>query len=173
MPTQVHATAIIDAGAELGDRVTVGPYAVIGGHVRIGDDTDVGSSVLLDGHTSIGCRNRVFHGASIGTCPQDLKYRGATSYVKIGDDNTFREFVTVNSATEEGESTVIGSHNLLMAYVHVAHNCRIHDNVTAGGRQCGFCLTKAPRFASLAPTPRAYIATATNCTSAAVPTVKG
>jgi len=118
MPTRVHETAIIDSRAQIG-----------GEHVAIGDDTTIGSSVLIDGHTTIGRNNRVYHGASIGTPPQDLKYRGATSYVTIGDNNVIREFVTVNSATEEGESTIIGSNNLLMAYVHVAHNCCISNNV--------------------------------------------
>jgi UDP-N-acetylglucosamine acyltransferase len=129
MSVQIHETAIIDHGAELGSRVTVGPYAVIGEHVTIGEDTTIGSSVLVDGYTRIGRNNRIFHGASIGTSPQDLKYRGATSYVQIGDNNIIREFVTVNSATGEGESTVIGNENLLMAYVHIAHNCRICNNV--------------------------------------------
>ena len=129
MPTRVHETAIIDSKARLGERVTVGPYSIIGAHVEIGDDTTIGSCVLVDGHTVIGRNNRIFHGASIGTPPQDLKYRGATSYVQIGDGNIIREFVTVNSATEEGESTVIGNGNLLMAYVHVAHNCRVCNNV--------------------------------------------
>ncbi len=129
MKTQIHATAIVAPGGELGDRVTVGPYSIIGEHVVIDDDTTIGSSVLIDGHTILGRHNRVFHGASIGTPPQDLKYRGATSYVKIGDNNIIREFVTINSATDSGESTVIGNNNLLMAYVHVAHNCVICDNV--------------------------------------------
>ncbi len=129
MPIQVHETAIIDRRAEIGKRVTIGPYAIIGEHVKIGDDTTIGSSVLVDGYTMIGSKNRVFHGASIGTPPQDLKYRGAISYVEIGDGNIIREFVTVNSATEERESTVIGNNNLLMAYVHVAHNCHVCNNV--------------------------------------------
>lgn len=129
MAIQVHETAIIDPRAEVGERVAIGPYAIIGAHARIGDDTVIGSSVLVDGHTTIGAGNRIFHGASIGTPPQDLKYRGATSYVRIGDGNIIREFVTVNTATEEGESTVIGDDNLLMAYVHVAHNCQIRNNV--------------------------------------------
>jgi UDP-N-acetylglucosamine acyltransferase len=85
--------------------------------------------VLIEGHTSLGDNNKVFHGAAIGTIPQDLKYEGAQSYVKIGDNNVMREYVTINCATDEGESTVIGNENLLMAYVHVAHNCILGDHV--------------------------------------------
>lgn len=83
----------------------------------------------MEGHTTIGRNNRIFHGASIGSIPQDLKYEGAKSYVRVGDNNILREYVTVNSATGTGESTVIGNDNLLMAYVHIAHNCRIGNNV--------------------------------------------
>lgn len=113
----------------MGDNVSIGPYSVIGEHVQIGDGCRIGSSVLIDGNTVMGRKNRVFHGASIGTIPQDLKYRGAKSFLTIGDNNTIREYVTINLATDEGERTYIGNNNLLMAYVHVAHNCWIGDNV--------------------------------------------
>ncbi|UCF06777.1 MAG: acyl-ACP--UDP-N-acetylglucosamine O-acyltransferase [bacterium] len=129
MPTEVDSAAIIHTGAELGANVTVGPYSIIGEHARIGDNCVIGSCVLVDGHTILGNNNRIFHGACIGSIPQDMKYKGATSFVEIGSGNVFREYVTVNSATNEGESTIIGDGNLLMAYVHVAHNCRIGDNV--------------------------------------------
>jgi UDP-N-acetylglucosamine acyltransferase len=129
MLAEVHATAIINEGAELGEGVTVGPYSIIGPHVRIGDGTSVGSNVLIDGHTRIGSGNTIYHGASLGTPPQDLKYRGAKSFVKIGDNNVIREYVTVNAATNEGDATVIGNGCLLMAYSHVAHDCVVGDNV--------------------------------------------
>jgi UDP-N-acetylglucosamine acyltransferase len=126
---EIHPTAVIAPGARIGEGVHIGPYSVIGEHVAIGDGTSIGSNVLVDGWTTIGKNNRIFHGASIGTVPQDLKYQGEISYVEIGDDNTFREFVTVNSATNAGEKTRIGSGCLLMAYVHIAHNCTIGDEV--------------------------------------------
>jgi UDP-N-acetylglucosamine acyltransferase len=127
--SQIHPTAIIHPFAKIGEGVKIGPYSVIGEHVVLGDGCEVGSNVLLDGWTRIGRNNVFFHGASIGTVPQDLKYKGDESYVEIGDGNTFREFITVNSGTNEGESTIIGSGCLLMAYVHIAHNCIIGNNV--------------------------------------------
>jgi len=129
MATDIHPTAVIASGADIGEDVTIGPYSIIGENVRIGDGCRIGSSVLIEGYTEIGKNNHIFHGASIGTIPQDLKYRGARTFVKIGDNNTIREYVTINSATNEGESTIVGNSNLLMAYVHVAHNCVIGNNV--------------------------------------------
>jgi UDP-N-acetylglucosamine acyltransferase len=127
--TEIHPTAVIHSWARIGEGVRVGPYTVIGENVEIGDGCDIGSNVLIEGATKIGANNRFFHGASVGSPPQDLKYEGERSHLTIGDDNVFREFVTVNLATGEGESTVIGSRCLLMAYVHVAHNCVIGNEV--------------------------------------------
>lgn len=129
MQVEIHPTAIIHEKAELGVRVSIGPYSVIGEKVTIGDDCRIGTNVLIDGETTIGARNRIFHAAAIGNVCQDLKYRGERTFVRIGDDNTIREYVTINSATGEGESTVVGNNTLLMAYVHIAHNCIIDDNV--------------------------------------------
>ncbi|PPS44287.1 acyl-ACP--UDP-N-acetylglucosamine O-acyltransferase [Chroococcidiopsis sp. TS-821] len=129
MKTLIHPTAVIHPGAELHPSVQVGPYAVIGEHVKVGSDTIVGAHVVLDGPTEIGAGNHIFPGAAIGLEPQDLKYKGAVSYVKIGDNNRIREYVTINRATGAGEATIIGNNNLLMAYVHVAHNCVIGDSV--------------------------------------------
>lgn len=129
MPRDIHPTAIIHPGARLGENVSVGPYSIIGGAVVIGDGCRIASAVLIDGETTLGKDDRVFHGAVIGSVCQDLKYRGERTFVRIGDGTTIREFVTVNSATGEGESTIIGSNVLLMAYVHIAHNCIIGDNV--------------------------------------------
>jgi len=125
---EIHPTAVVDPRARLGHNVKIGPHAVIGPDVVIGPDCVIGSSVLIDGRTTIGRGNRFFHGSAVGSEPQDKKYRGEVSYVEIGDNNDFREFSTVHLATGEGDATRIGSGNLLMAYVHIAHNCHIHDN---------------------------------------------
>lgn len=126
---EIHPTALIHPEARLGRGVVVGPYSIIGPDVVIGDQTEIGSNVVLENRVEIGARNRIYHGAVIGTAPQDLKYEGADSSVVIGDDNTIREYVTVNIATEEEECTSIGSGCLLMAYAHVAHNSHLGDHV--------------------------------------------
>lgn len=129
MKTLIHPTAVIHPGAELHPTVQVGPYAVIGERVKVGPETVLGAHVVLEGPMEIGARNQIFPGAAIGLEPQDLKYDGSLSQVKIGDGNRIREYVTVNRATGAGEATLIGNGNLLMAYVHVAHNCVIEDSV--------------------------------------------
>jgi UDP-N-acetylglucosamine acyltransferase len=126
----IHPTAVIHPEAELHGTVTVGPYAVIGEHVRIGRGTAVGAHTVIDGWTDIGEDNRIFHLASIGGIPQDLKYKGEETWLKIGNRNIFREFVTMHPGTVTGDSeTTIGDGNLFMAYCHVAHDCHIGDNV--------------------------------------------
>jgi UDP-N-acetylglucosamine acyltransferase len=115
--------------ARLGAGVKIGPYSVIGEKVELGDGCTVGTNVLIEGDTKIGKDNSFFHGASIGTAPQDLKYRGDATRLEIGDGNTIREFVTVNTATALGDITAIGNRCLFMAYSHVAHNCVIGDEV--------------------------------------------
>jgi len=129
MMTAIHPAAFVEDGAQLGTGVTVGPGAVIGPDVRIGDGTSVGSHALVTGWTTIGKGCRLHHGAVAGSPPQDLKYAGGTSYLEIGDHTELREYVTANLATEPGATTRIGSHCLLMAYAHVAHNCQIGDHV--------------------------------------------
>jgi UDP-N-acetylglucosamine acyltransferase len=129
MPTLIHPTAVIHPAAQLHPTVQVGPYSVIGEKVKIGQDTTIGAHAVLEGPLEIGDRNQIFPGAAIGLEPQDLKYNGAPSRVKIGNDNRIREYVTINRATQAGETTEIGNGNLLMAYVHVAHNCAIEDQV--------------------------------------------
>lgn len=129
MTTLIHPTAVIHPGAELHPTVRVGPYTVIGERVKVGPETVVGAHVVLEGPTEIGARNHIFPGAAIGLEPQDLKYDGSLSQVKIGDGNKIREYVTINRATRAGEATLIGNNNLLMAYAHVAHNCVIEDSV--------------------------------------------
>lgn len=125
----IHPTAIIDPRAELDPTVEVGPYAVIGAEVKIGPRTVVGSHAVIEGPIEIGCDNQIYPGAALGLPPQDLKYKGARSYVVIGDRNIIREYVTVNRATGEEEKTIIGNDNLLMAYVHIAHNCVLGDGI--------------------------------------------
>ncbi|MDO8376329.1 MAG: acyl-[acyl-carrier-protein]--UDP-N-acetylglucosamine O-acyltransferase, partial [Aquabacterium sp.] len=97
--TQIHATALVDPKAELADNVTVGPYAVIGPHVRIGEGSSIGAHSVVEGHTTIGRDNRIFQFASIGGAPQDKKYAGEPTRLVIGDGNTIREFVTINTGT--------------------------------------------------------------------------
>jgi UDP-N-acetylglucosamine acyltransferase len=125
----IHPTAIVDPKAELASGVTVGPYAVIGPGVRIGAGTRVAAHAVIDGLTTIGERCEVFPMASVGQKTQDLKYKGGKCYLRIGNDNTIREFVTINTATNDGDATVIGNHNLIMAYCHIAHKCVIGNHV--------------------------------------------
>lgn len=127
--TDIHSTAVISEGAQLGVDVSVGAYSVIGPHVRIGDGTSIGPHVVLDGHTSIGTECTIFPFACLGTRSQDLKFKGDTTYVEIGDKTTLREYVTVNSGTSEGEVTRVGQNCFLMAYCHVAHACKVGDGV--------------------------------------------
>jgi len=125
----VHATAIIAPGAEIGSNVEIGPYCVIGPHVKIGDGACLRPHVVIDGHTTIGAGCNIFSFACIGSQTQDLKYRGGSSTVDIGERTTLREYVTVNSGTHEGERTVVGAGCHIMAYCHVAHACRVGDGV--------------------------------------------
>jgi UDP-N-acetylglucosamine acyltransferase len=127
--TDIHPTAVIHSWARIGDGVKIGPYSVIGENVEIGDGCEVGAHVVIEGATKIGKNNRFFHGAIIGSPPQDLKYQGEATSITIGDENDIREFVTINLATGEGGNTSIGSRCMLMAYVHVAHNCAIGNEV--------------------------------------------
>lgn len=136
----IHATALVDPQAELAADVTVGPYAVIGPHVRIGEGSSIGAHCVVDGHTTIGRDNRIFQFASIGAAPQDMKYRGEPTRLVIGDRNTFREFVTVNTGTvQDGGVTRVGDDNWVMAYVHIAHDvqlgshCVLANNATLAG----------------------------------------
>jgi UDP-N-acetylglucosamine acyltransferase len=126
----IHPTAIIAPGAQLDSTVKVGPYAVIGEHVRIGAGTTVGPHAVIEGRTEIGEDNQIFQFASVGAVPQDLKFHGEESTLKIGDRNKVREFVTIHLGTEDGGGvTTVGSDNLFMAYSHVAHDCIVKDRV--------------------------------------------
>ena len=125
----IHETAVIYPGAKIGENVVVGPYTVIGPEVSIGDGTVVGPHVVITGATTIGKDCRLFQFASIGEEPQDLKFQGEKSYVFIGDRTRIRECVTIHRATGEGEKTSIGSDCLIMATVHIAHNCALGNHV--------------------------------------------
>ena len=137
--TQVHATALVDARAELADNVSVGPYAVIGAHVRIGEGSNIGAHCVVEGHTTIGRDNRIFQFASIGGPPQDKKYAGEPTRLVIGDGNTIREFVTINTGTvQDGGLTSLGDDNWIMAYVHIAHDCHVGSHtIIANATQLG------------------------------------
>lgn len=125
--TLIHPTAIVDPQAEIGSGVSIGPYSIIEGNVVVGDDTEIGARVTIEGHTTLGKENKIFTGAVIGSVTQDKKYKGGITYLKIGDRNKIREYVTMNPGTGDGTETVIGDDNLIMAYAHVAHNCVIGD----------------------------------------------
>ncbi len=125
----IHPTAIIHPKAKLDSTVRVGPYAVIDEGVELGAQCVVGPQVYLTGLTSIGAHNQFHAGCVIGDAPQDLKYDGAPTRLRIGDHNVFREHVTVHRSTRPDAETIIGSHNFLMASAHVAHNCAVGDRV--------------------------------------------
>jgi UDP-N-acetylglucosamine acyltransferase len=126
----IHPTAIIHPGARLAADVAIGPYSIIGEHVTLGEGCWVGPHAVVEGRTTIGRNNRIFQFSSIGAIPQDLKFRGEETTLSIGDGNTFREFVTVHLGTADGGgTTIIGNKNLLMAYVHVAHDCRVGNEI--------------------------------------------
>jgi len=131
---QVHKTAIISKEAELGEDVVIGPYAVISGKAVIGAGSKLASHCVVEGNTTIGKNCEIFTGAVIGSRPQDLKYKGEQVYLEVGDNNIIREYCTLNPGTEEGSKTIVGNGNLIMAYSHVAHDCRVGDNcVLANG----------------------------------------
>ena len=126
---QIHDFADVSSKAELGEGVCVGSGAVIGPDVIVGPNTWIGPNVIIEGNVKIGSNNKIFPGACIGLEPQDLKYKGDSTDVLIGDNNTFRECVTINRATFKGEKTIVGNQNLLMAYSHLGHNCEIGNGV--------------------------------------------
>lgn len=123
---KVHPTAIVDAAAELAADVQIGPYAVVGAGVAIAAGTSVGAHCVIEGPTRIGRDNRIFAHAALGGAPQDMKYRGEPTRLEIGDRNTIREFCTFSRGTvQDGGVTRVGDDNWVMAYVHIAHDCRV------------------------------------------------
>jgi len=137
MEPLLHPTALIAPGAELADDVRVGAFSIIGEHVRIGAGSVVGSHCVIDGHTTIGCNNTFYRFCSIGGIPQDKKYGGEPTRLEMGDGNTVREYVTINTGTAQDTGvTRLGCDNWIMAYVHVAHDCQIGSHtVLANGVQ--------------------------------------
>jgi UDP-N-acetylglucosamine acyltransferase len=125
----IHSTAVIHAKAQIGTGCVIGPYCVIGENVALGDNCRLHSHVVIDGHTTLGESNEIFPFASIGLKTQDLKWKGGTTRTQIGSHNTFREYVTIHSATGDGEVTTVGSHNHILAYCHIAHNVTLGDYV--------------------------------------------
>lgn len=129
----IHPTAIVAPGAVIDPTAELGPYVIVGPKVTIGAGTVVGPHTVIDGNTTIGAKNRIFHHASIGAPPQDLKYHGEETQLVIGDENQIREFTTLHTGTVQGGGvTRIGNKNLFMAYSHVAHDCVVgNGNVLA------------------------------------------
>ena len=126
----IHSTAIIDKNAVISSNVNIGPYSVIGPNVELGSGTTLHSNVIIVGNTKVGLNNEIFPFVSLGTPPQDLKYKGEKNSLIIGDNNKFREYVNINPGTAKGGSiTKIGNNNLLMVYCHVAHDCIIGNHI--------------------------------------------
>lgn len=125
----IHPSAIVHSGAQIGSDCEVGPYCIIGEHVVLGDRCRLHSHVVIGGHTGLGAGNEIFPFASIGLQTQDLKFKGGTTRTQIGDNNTVRECVTINSATGDGETTRVGSNNHILAYSHIAHNVVLGNHV--------------------------------------------
>lgn len=151
MASKIHPSAVVESTVELGSDVEVGPFAYLGGKVRIGDGTRIQHHASVEGNTVLGKNCEVFPYCSIGAKTQDLKYKGGNPGVRIGDRNVFREYVSVHAATNDGDLTVIGDDNTILAYSHIAHDCvfgnhivmsnsvsiaghvTIEDHVTVGG----------------------------------------
>ena len=127
--SEVHSTAIIEEGAQVGEGCHIGPYCIIGKNVTLGKSCSLHSHIVIDGHTEVGDENVFYPFTSIGLKTQDLKWKGLDGRTRIGDHNTIREYVTIHSGTNEGDTTVIGSHNNLLAYTHVAHDCQLGDHI--------------------------------------------
>lgn len=126
----IHSTAIVDASASIADDVEIGPYSIIGADVEIGSGTWVGPHVVINGPTTIGKNNKIFQFASLGEMPQDKKYDGEPTRLEIGDGNIIREYVTMNRGTvQDVGTTTIGNDNWIMAYVHIAHDCIIGNDI--------------------------------------------
>lgn len=130
MATEIHESAVIDPSAEIGVDVRIGPYVVIGAEAQIGDGTFIESHVVVKDYTEMGKNNHIHPHAVIGGEPQHTAYKGEKTYTRLGDNNQIRECVTIHRGTVQGEGeTVLGSNCMLMAYAHIAHDCRVDDNV--------------------------------------------
>jgi len=129
----IHPSAIIHSQAQIGSGCEIGPYCVIGEHVTLGDHCKLHSHAVIDGHTRLGSGNEIFPFVALGLKTQDLKHKGGTTHLRIGDKNVFREGVTIHSGTKDGEATVIGSNNLFLINAHVAHDCILGDYIIMSG----------------------------------------
>ena len=126
----IHKTSLVNPKAKISKNVQIGPYSIIGPNVEIGENSVLHSHVNIVGNTKIGKNNQIYPFSSIGTPPQDLKYKGEKNSLVIGDNNKFREYVNINPGTKQGGGTTsIGDNNLFMVYCHVAHDCKILDNI--------------------------------------------
>jgi len=125
----IHPSAVIHPNAQIGKDCAIGPYCVIGEHVVLGARSQLHSHVVIDGYTKIGEANEIFPFVSIGLKTQDLKWKGGITRTEVGNENTFREYVTIHSATGDGEATVVGSRNHILAYCHIAHNVLLGDSI--------------------------------------------
>jgi UDP-N-acetylglucosamine acyltransferase len=128
--TEIHPTAMVDPKALIGQGVSIGAYSVIGKNVQIGDGTRIDPNVVIESNVSIGKECLILSGAVLGGAPQDKKFHGEDTFVRIGEGNIIREYVTIHRASGDGEATVLGDNNMLMAYCHVGHNCKLGDNIT-------------------------------------------
>lgn len=127
--SDIHPSAIVDPKAEIAESAIIGPYATIGPHVRIGANTRIGAHTVIEGHTDIGADNHIYQFASVGAAPQDKKYKGEPTRLRIGQGNTIREFCTINTGTAQDLGTTsIGDDNWIMAYVHIAHDCTLANH---------------------------------------------
>ena len=129
MAALIHPTAVVEATAQLGENVEVGAFAYIGGRVVLGTGTKIHHHASVEGDTVLGHACEVFPYANLGAKTQDLKYKGGHPGVRIGDRNVFREYVTIHAATFEGDFTTVGSDNVILAYTHIAHDCRIGNHI--------------------------------------------
>ncbi|MDD2889626.1 MAG: acyl-ACP--UDP-N-acetylglucosamine O-acyltransferase [bacterium] len=127
MPNSIHKSAIVDKSAIIGNNVTIGAYSIIEKGVEIKDGTEIGPFVRITGNTKIGLKCKIYESVSIGNPPQDVKFKGEQIYIEIGDNNILREYVTVHGGA--GTPTIIGNNNFLMCYVHIAHNCKLGNNI--------------------------------------------
>tara|TARA_B100001179_G_scaffold85411_1_gene60453 strand:- start:3629 stop:4399 length:771 start_codon:yes stop_codon:yes gene_type:complete len=126
----IHKSVIISETAKISDNVEIGPFSIIGDHVEIGEGTRINSHVVINGPTIIGSENHIYQFTSIGDDPQDKKYRGESTRLKIGNRNTIREYCTISRGTTQDKSlTTIGDDNWIMAYVHIAHDCQVGNNI--------------------------------------------
>ena len=129
MTSRIHPTALVDAAARIAADVEIGPYSIIGPHVEIGAGCVIGPHAVIKGHTRIGVNNRIFQFVSLGETPQDKKYAGEPTRLEIGDNNTIREFCTLNTGTaQDAGVTRVGNDNWIMAYVHIAHDCQVGNH---------------------------------------------